>query len=351
VFLGVQIQCAECHKHPFDRWTQDDFEGFASFFRVVQYTDLDGSPQSRNRLDYHTVALYPGPDRRFGRLVEKHPPKILGGPVVPYQEGGEDPRVELWRWMRSPDNPYFARNIANRMWGHHFGVGIVEPVDDFSAANPPSNPALLDWLARDFIEHGFDLKHLHRRILTSRTYQLSHMPNDTNRADKRNFSHALVRRMPAEVVLDAIAQTTGTPLVFNSYTARPGTKAIGLAASSRFGRMEYFTNIFGRPPREQTCACERSNQPSLAQALFLINDDEIHTRIAAPKGRLTRLLEEIPDDGRLIEDLYLTCLSRRPRPEELETVLRYVRQADSREEAMQDVLWSLLNVREFLFIR
>jgi hypothetical protein len=239
-FLGVQIQCAECHKHPFDRWTQDDFEGFASFFRVVQYADLDGAPQSGNRLDYHSVALYPGPDRRFGNSVEKHPPKLLAGRVVPFQKDGQDPRIDLWDWMRAPDNPYFARNIVNRMWGHHFGVGIVDPVDDHSAANPPSNPVLLDWLAKDFVDHGFDLKQLHRRILNSRTYQLSHLPNDTNRTDKRNFAHALVRRMPAEVALDAIAQTTGTQLVFNAYTARLGTRAIGLAVASRYGRLEYF---------------------------------------------------------------------------------------------------------------
>jgi hypothetical protein len=253
--------------------------------------------------------------------------------------------------MRSPHNPYFARNIANRLWGHHFGVGIVEPVDDHSAANPPSNPALLEWLARDFIEHAYDLKHLHRRILNSRTYQLSHVPNDTNRADKRNFSHALVRRMPAEVALDAIAQTTGTLLVFNSYAAPPGTPAIGLAVASRFGRLEYFMSTFGRPQREQTCACERSNQPSLAQALFMINDDEVLTRIAHPQGRLARLLEEIPDDRALIEELYLTCLARSPTIEEMANVMEHARRSTSREEAMQDVMWSLLNVREFIFVK
>jgi hypothetical protein len=350
-FLGIQIQCAECHKHPFDRWTQDDFEGFASFFRVVQFTDLDGSPQSGNRLDYHTVALYPGPDRRFGRSVEQHPPKLLGGKVVPYEKDGSDPRIELWNWMCSPENPYFARNISNRLWGHYFGTGIVDPIDDQSAANPPSNPALLEWLAQDFIEHGFDLKHLHRRILNSRTYQLSHVPNESNRNDKRNFSHAMVRRMPAEVTLDAIAQVTGTRLVFNSYAAPPGTRAIALAVPSRYGRSEYFMSIFGRPQREQTCACERSNQPSLAQALFLINDDEIHTRIADPKGRLAILLDESTDDRQLVDELYLTCLARRPRPDELQKINRHIAQSSSRQEAMQDVMWSLLNVREFVFVK
>jgi hypothetical protein len=157
--------------------------------------------------------------------------------------------------------------------------------------------------------------------------------------------------MPAEVTLDAIAQTTGTPLVFNSYTAPPGTRAIGLAVASRFGSLEYFMSIFGRPQREQTCACERSNQPSLAQALFLINDNEIHTRIANPRGRLARLLKEISDDRELIEELYLTCLTRVPSASEVEKVMAYLEQSASREEAMQDVMWSLLNVREFVFVK
>jgi hypothetical protein len=254
--------------------------------------------------------------------------------------------------MRSPDNPYFAKNIVNRLWHHYFGVGIVDPVDDLNAANPPSNPALFEWLAQDFIEHEFDLKHLHRRILNSRTYQLSHLPNDSNRTDRRNFSHALVKRMPAEVALDAVTQVTGTTLRFNNYAVRPGeTRAIGLSASVRYGRSEYFMDVFGRPKRVQTCACERSNEASLSQALLLINDADIHERIADKEGRLARLLAEIPDDQRLIEELYLSCLSRYPTAEETQTVVKYMKESESREAAMQDVLWSLINVREFLFVK
>jgi len=350
-FLGLQIQCAECHKHPFDRWTQDDFEGFTSFFRVVTITDLDGSPRSKGRYDYDKVALYTGIGRRYKRKLQQHPPKILAGPVVPFKEDGKDPRLTLWEWMRSKDNPYFARNIANRLWAHYFGRGIVDPVDDLNAANPPSNPELLNWLAKDFIDHNFDLKHLHRRILNSRTYQLSYRPNETNRTDRRNFSHAQVKRMPAEVALDAVAQVTGTKLRWNSYAAPPGVRAIGLAAPTRYGQMEYFLEIFGRPKRVQTCACERSSDASLAQALFLINNEEMHSRIADDKGRLAKLLQTIKDDGRLIDELYLTTLSRHPKPAERKTVLQYLEESNSRESAMQDVLWSLLNVREFLFVR
>lgn len=350
-FLGVQIQCAECHKHPFDRWTQEDFEGFTSFFRVVDICNLDGSTKTAGAYDYDKVALYAKVPPKYLGVVQKHPPRILGGPAVPYKQDGPDPRQALWEWLRAKDNPYFARAIANRLWHHYFGVGIVDPPDDFNQANPPSIPELLDWLARDFVEHQFDLKHLHRTILRSRTYQLSHRPSENNRADRRHFAHGLVRRMPAEVALDALVQATGTKLVFNNYAAPPSTRAIGLAASVRFGKSEYFLRTFGRPERQQTCACERSNEPALAQALYLINDVDIHERIADPKGRLTGLLGKFRDDRQLIEELYLTCLTRYPTETELGKILAHVQKASSRQEAMQDVLWSLLNVREFLFVR
>jgi hypothetical protein len=352
-FLGVQIQCAQCHKHPFDRWSKEDFESFTSFFRVTDVLDLDGSGRSQNRMDYDKVAVYPGVRERYAGLVATNPPKVLGGPVVPYEKDGEDPRNALWQWMRSPDNPYFARSIANRLWGHYFGVGIIDPVDDFNAANPPSNPQLLDWLAKDFREHDFDLKHLHRTILNSRTYQLTDVPNDSNRADQRNFSHALVKRMPAEVIYDALAQVTGTQHEYSTTFAPPGTRAIGLAPAQEFGRAtsEYALRTFGRPKREQTCACERSNSPSLAQALFLINDTDVHARIADPDSQLARLLTKDLADRVLIEELFLTALSRYPQSSEMNDVLTYIAESDSREAAMQDVLWSLFNVREFIFVR
>jgi hypothetical protein len=350
-FLGVQIQCAECHKHPFDRWTQADFEGFTSFFRVVGYHNLDGKPFTGGSRDYNRSALYVGVPSSERANVARHPPKILAGPLVGYQEGGRDPRVALWEWMRAPDNPYFARNLVNRLWHHYFRVGIVDPVDDMNAANPPSNPELLDWLSKDFIQHRFDLKHVHRTILNSRTYQLAHVPNETNRHDERNFSHALVKRMPAEVALDAVAHVTGTKLVFNNYSAPPDTRAIGLAPTFLYGRSLYFMETFGRPPRREICSCERSGEPALTQALYLINDEDIHTRLADPRGRLPQLLTTLKDDRQLVEELYLMALSRRPTPAETDTVTAHINRAPSREAAMQDVLWTLLNVREFLFVR
>ena len=351
-FLGVQIQCAQCHKHPFDRWSKDDFESFTSIFRTISICDLDGSEKSQGRMDYDKVAVYAEVSDRNLVALSRNPPKILGGARLGYDDG-QDPRVALWEWMRSSDNPYFAKNIVNRLWGHYFGTGIIEPVDDFNAANPPSNQQLLDWLARDFIAHEFDLKRLHRTILNSRTYQLSDIPNATNRGNHRNFSHAQVRRMPAEVVYDALAHVTGTTHEYSTTYVPPQTRAIGLAPTLSFGRPapEYALRIFGRPKREQTCACERSNSASLAQALFLINDVDVHTRIARPDGRLARLLNSASDDDSVVEELYLTALSRFPQPAEQNRILKHLKQAETREAGMQDVLWSLINVREFIFVR
>jgi hypothetical protein len=229
-------------------------------------------------------------------------------------------------------------------------VGIVNPVDDFNAANPPSNPQLLDWLAQDFIESGFDLKHLHRRILSSRTYQLSWQPNDSNRLDERNFSHALLRRMPAEVVLDAINQVTGSQDDFGSATAPLGTRAINLAPSRlRGGGPEYALSIFGRPLRTQTCDCERGVETGLAQAMYLLNDEDVNTKINNTSGKLAKTVKRIKDDRQLLEELYLGTLSRYPSEDEIKSSLEFLAAAKDRQQGAQDLLWSLLNLREFVF--
>ncbi|HXG13187.1 MAG TPA: DUF1549 and DUF1553 domain-containing protein, partial [Gemmataceae bacterium] len=218
-FLGIRLECAQCHKHPFDRWTQDDFKGYAAFFAPVQLGLPPDVPQdkvptganARQSYQYREVFVQAARPNRANKpnAVAGVKPKALGGPEYT-PEPGQDPRVALMEWMRSPDNPFFAKAIINRIWHHYFGVGIINPPDDINAANPPSNPELLDWLAQDFIEHRFDLKHLHRTILNSRVYQLTWKTNDTNELDRRNFSHALLRRLPAEVVVDAINQVTGS---------------------------------------------------------------------------------------------------------------------------------------------
>jgi hypothetical protein len=350
-FLGVRLECAQCHKHPFDRWTQDDFQQYTAFFGVlgrgVQSDVPKEATKTKDRQSLQLQEIYVA-DANLKRGRAKA--RLLGVDEVPFK-AGEDPREELWQWMRSPDNPYLARAIANRLWGHYFGVGIVDPVDDFNAANPPSNPQLLDWLAHDFIAHGFDLKHLHRTILTSRTYQLSWVPNESNQLDERNFSHALLRRMPAEVVLDAINQVTGTTDRYSPNDAPAGTRAIGLAPSRLRGNgPEYALSIFGRPLRTQTCDCERSGETGLAQALYLLNDIELNAKIGDAKGRLAKLVKQVDDDKQLIEELYLGTLARRPSEDELHKSLEFVAAAQNRTAGMQDVLWSLLNLREFIFV-
>ncbi|MBI3466992.1 MAG: DUF1553 domain-containing protein [Planctomycetes bacterium] len=347
-FLGLRLECAQCHKHPFDRWTQNDFKRFTAFFNVVnrgQQPDLkEMAPDKPDRTDLPLVEVFVSDRKQSAK------PKLLGGDEVDCAVG-DDPREALWQWMRSADNPYFGQAIANRLWGHYFGVGIVDPVDDFNAANPPSNPQLLTWLAKDFVAHGFDLKHLHRTILNSRTYQLSWRPNETNQLDERNFSHALLRRMPAEVVLDAINQITGGADRYAGADAPQGTRTINLAPTRLRGNgPEYALGIFGRPLRTQLCDCERSSETGLAQALYLLNDVELNSKLADPRGQLARLLKEIPDNARLIEELYLTALARYPREEEMQKGLAFVAASQSREAGMQDVLWSLVNLREFIFV-
>lgn len=347
-FLGLRLECAQCHNHPFDRWTQKDFEQFKSFFMLARYCDPKTGEENPKGRGYGDESVEPGVGRRYAGLVKKVPPKLLGGREIPYVEG-EDPRIALWEWMRASDNPYFAPAFVNRLWHHYFGVGIVDPPDDFNQGNPPSNPQLLSWLAREFVEKKFDIKHVHRVILNSRTYQLSFSPNDSNRLDRKNFSHALPRRMPAEVLIDAVADVTGVP---NNFGRVPSQRAVGQAMTAvRYGggRPGYAMKIFGRPDREKTCDCERSNEPSVAQALYLINDQEVLAKLDDPGGRLPRLFKADKDDREVITELYLAALSRFPTEEELQTQLKFVEQADDRRSEMKEILWSLLNVREFIF--
>jgi hypothetical protein len=348
-FLGLRLECAQCHNHPSDRWTQRDFEQFKSFFMLARYCDPKTGEENPKGRGYGDESVEPGVGKRYAGLVKKVPPKLLGGREIPFVEGQADPRIALWEWMRSRENPYFAPAFVNRIWDHYFGVGIVDPPDDFNQGNPPSNPQLLTWLAKEFMDHKFDMKHVHRVILNSRTYQLSFQPNASNKLDKKNFSHALARRMPAEVLIDAIADTTGVP---NDYGRVPRNRAVGQAMTAvRYSgsRPGYAMKIFGRPDREKTCDCERSNEPSVAQALYLINDEDVLSKLNHASGRLPGLLKTMSDDKEVITELYLAALSRFPSENELKLQLKYVEQAKNRESGMKDVLWTLINVREFVF--
>lgn len=363
-FLGIRLECAQCHKHPFDRWTQDDFKSYVAFFTSIRVgvpndvpKDVADKAKDKKKYQYREVFYQFRPSKgqkvkgaKNSANVSQDPKaRALGGSEYPLEEG-KDPRVALMNWMRAPENPFFARAIVNRVWAHYFGAGIVDPPDNLNAANPPSNPALLDWLTQDFIAHKFDLKHLHRTILNARVYQLTWRTNPTNELDRRNFTHAQLRRLPAEVVVDAIDQATGSQEAYSKQIAPMGTRAIGLAPS-RLGNNGpgYALAIFGRPLRTQTCDCERSADAGLPQAMYLINDTDVNTKLSAPKGRLAGLLKEIADDPKLVEELYLATVSRFPTAEERAKALDYVAKAADRKAGFEDVLWSLLNLREFVF--
>jgi hypothetical protein len=271
------------------------------------------------------------------------PPHGLDGPVV---KGAGDRRKALVEWLTSPDNPFFARNVVNRYWAAVMGRGLVEPVDDLRVTNPPSSPAVLDALASDFIAHGYDARHLLRTIFRSRAYQLASRPTPANVADAVNahFTRYSPRRLSAEQLADALDSVTAT---HESYPSMPaGTRAIQLPDTRV---RSYLLDVFGRPSRQAVCDCERGSQPNLAQALHLMNGEDLSRKIEAAGGRLDRLVREGLTETRLIEELYLATVSRPPREEELSRGRRWLADAPSLRQGAADLLWVLLNSREFLF--
>ena len=334
VFMGMRLQCAQCHNHPFDRWTQDEYYSFASFFSQVG---------RKNGADPREKIIY---NRRSGEInhpVHKKPmpPKFLGDdtPEIPK---GADRREILAEWLASPKNPFFARNLANLVWAHFFGQGIIEPVDDVRVSNPPSNPELLDQLSKKFTDYNYDFKKLVRDVCNSRIYQLSTKTNPTNESDTRNFARSQLRRLRAEVMLDVISQATETK---NKFQGLPlGAKAIQIAD----GRVSnYFLTTFGRAKRETVCSCEVVMDPSLSQALHLLNGDTTNKRIS--QGRLVESsLKAGKQPEQIIDELYLRCYSRKPRESEKTKLLATLDQKDPRQ-GLEDIFWALLNSKEFIF--
>lgn len=335
LFLGVSIGCARCHNHPLERWKQDDFNGMAAFFSQVRYKG--NGPRNNER------TLYVDFPRQFQHPDTKkvHLPKPLDGP---YFEGTgmTDRREVLADWITRRDNPFFARAIVNRMWRLFLGRGIVEPVDDFRMTNPPTNEPLLDALAQDFVAHNYDLHHLIRTITSSSTYQLSSVPNGRNQQDTMAYSRYYPKRLGAEELLDSLSEATGSFEAFQSMA--PGTRAAQLPEPEI---ESYFLEIFDRPSRQ--LVCERKNTPTLNQLLHMVGGDTVHRKVTDSRGYLTRALREVADDGRLIEELYLRALSRFPESAELAAAKAAVAKAASRKEGMEDVLWALLNTKEFLY--
>jgi hypothetical protein len=334
VFMGMRMQCAQCHNHPFDRWTMDDYYSFVAFFSQI---GRKGGEDPRETIIFnagggevnHPVG---------GRVM---PPKFLGGAVP--DVAGKDRRAVLSKWLASPENPYFATNLANIVWAHFFGVGIIEPVDDVRVSNPSVNPELLEALGKKFTEYNYDFKKLVRDICTSRTYQLATQTNPTNESDLTNFSHAQVRRMRAEVLLDVISQVTDTK---NKFQGLPlGARAVQIAD----GRAStYFLTTFGRATRESVCSCEVKMEPTLSQSLHLMNGDTTTQKIQG--GQLIqRRLAEKKTPQEMIDEFYLRCFARKPVEEERKKLDELIAAEPDKARVLEDIFWALLNSREFMF--
>ncbi|HVR72004.1 MAG TPA: DUF1549 domain-containing protein [Vicinamibacteria bacterium] len=347
-FLGVTITCARCHNHPLEKWTQKDYYGYANLFaRVANKTDGGVSTV------YSAAAgdLNLGQGSSSPRVGRPLPPRPLDG--IPLPAGSpRDRREYLADWLTSPANPLFARTVVNRVWGNFFGRGLVDPVDDLRATNPASNEELLAAVTRDFVGHGFDVKHLVRTIMGSAAYQRSSEASALNLDDDRYGSRYLARRLPAEVILDALSQVTGVPETFDGYA--PGTRALQLPDTRV---KSYFLTAFGRPERVVTSSGERQPDPSLTQALHAINGDTLNRKLMSPEGSLARLVSAGASDQTVVRTLYLSALSREPTPEEQGAVAdAMARDAggsggspENRRLALEDVAWALLTSKEFLF--
>lgn len=336
IFLGVRLQCARCHHHPYERWGQADYYGLAGFFTRLGRKSFGEPPP------YYASGTVTTGEKN--PLTGKTPePKYLDGPE-PKFSAEEDPRHALVDWMAKPNNPFFAKALVNRLWGHFFARGLFHEVDDLRETNPPSNPELLDYLAKEFVTQKFDVKKTIRLMLTSRLYQLGSEPTDYNRNDHQNFARYYARRMPAEVLLDVVNQTTGSKSGLNGISANG--RAIDLPHEN-FG--SYFLDTFDRPRRVTACECERSTGATLAQVLLMANSEELENKISAREGRLAKLIQDKKPIQDVINDLYLSAFSRLPSPSEKTRLLDFVNKTEDKKLGLEDVLWALVNSREFMF--
>jgi hypothetical protein len=337
LFCGVRIACAQCHHHPSARWGQDDYFALAGFFSGVTRKATPGGGTA--------ISDGPGSDLKNPRTGLVVPSRALGAAAATGLAKFADRRTALAEWMTGPENPYFAPAIANRLWANYFGRGLVEPLDDFRPTNPPTNEPLLADLAKHLRDSKYDLKAFTRTLLNSKAYQLTSKPVPGNADDAQNFSHAAAKALPAEVLLDAISETTGVPEKFNGVP--DGTRAIQLW-DNRIP--SYFFRIFGRPLRASVCECERSNEPSITQALHLMNSPEIAEKIRAKTGTARKLADSKKTPAEIIDELYLTVLARLPNEKEKAAMLKsFEESGGDRRAATEDVLWALLNSKEFLF--
>ncbi len=334
VFMGIRTQCAQCHNHPFDRWTMDDYYSFAAFFSQI------GRKQGE---DYREIIVFNSGGGEVAHPVggRAMPPKFLGGAQP--DMAGKDRREEMVKWLTSTDNPLFAESVANRVWAHFLGKGIVEPVDDIRVSNPSVNPELFAELGKKLVEYKFDFKQLVRDICNSEAYQRSTGRNESNATDERNFAHGNVRRIPAEMLLDCISQVTS---VNDKFAGLPlGSRAVQIADGTN---SNYFLTTFGRATRDTVCACEAKTEPTLSQALHMLNGSTIGGKIAGG-GFVPKALQAGKTPDQIIDSIYIRSLSRKPNPDEMKGLLALVAQAENPQQGLEDIFWAVLNSREFLF--
>ena len=339
VFLGVRMVCAQCHDHPFERWTQNQYYQMSAFFSAV---GIRAGFEVGEEIVFDQRSDYEMKHPKDGRVMKPQFMLASGAARVP---DGPQRRDAFADWLTSRENPFFARAIANRMWSYFVGKGIIDPVDDIRASNPPSNPALLDALTKDFVAHQFDLRHLMRTIVSSRTYQASIATNEWNANDRDNFSHAIPRRLSAEELMDAVASAAGARPRFSDV---PEDTAASQLVDPHIGR-EGFLDVFGRPARESSCECERRSDFSLPQALNLVNGRTLSDAVADPKGRVAQLILNGISDEAMVDELYLAALSRLPTPEERRRGFMYL-STGAKASRAQDLLWALVNSKAFLYI-
>jgi hypothetical protein len=349
LFLGTRMQCAQCHHHPFEKWSQQDYYGFAAFF-----SNVSRKPSSfvGEEMIYHKRGIAQTTNIRSKAAVM---PTSLGGETLKLKPE-QDPRFALADWMSAKDNPFFSHTLVNRYWKHFFNRGLVEPEDDMRETNPPVNPELLSALAANFVKSGYDMKQLIRTIVTSATYQLSAVPNAHNAKDRQNFSRYYPKRLNAEVLYDAVNTLLDVETTFAGQA--PGTRAVALPDNS-YNQTTYFLSVFGRPDSSSACECERSQEASLAQSLHLLNASEIQTQLSRGNGRADRLTKDTRPDDDKITDLYHIALSREPNADEVKFARAHLNKKTAgkssdeaykgKKEAYEDILWALLNTKEFLF--
>lgn len=340
LFMGVRLECAKCHHHPFENFSQADYYGLAAFFSRV---GTKGSEEFGLFGGETIVMVRNSGEVNHPRTKKRMEPTPLGGGPL---DNPLDRRIPLAEWLTSAENEYFARSVVNRYVGYLLGRGLVEPIDDLRSTNPPSNVALMDALAKDFSESGFDLKNLIRTIMTSRVYQLSSQPTEANRADRRFYSHYRVKRLPAELLLDAVDAATGVQTKFKSLPL--GTRAVELPDAEY---PNYFLTVFAKPRRVSVCECERSPDENLAQALHTLNGEFLAEKIADKGGRVAKLIETETPHDEIVRQLFLSALCRMPSDAEMAASRTFLDEAASPAECYEDLLWALINSKQFLFVR